>query len=226
MRQHLLIDADDTLWENNIYFERAFEAFCEFLDHSALTNEQVRDALDEIELANILVHGYGAENFGRNMLECYYKLVERTPSARDARTVMEFAERILDHPLDILAGVPETLEYLATRHDLILFTKGKYQEQQAKINASGFDSLFREVVIVKEKDKHTYRRVVEERHLPDHKSWMVGNSPKSDINPALEAGIGAVYVPHPRTWHLEKMEIQNGNRLLRLEQFSDLRIYF
>jgi putative hydrolase of the HAD superfamily len=75
VRQHLLIDADDTLWENNIYFERAFDDFIDFLDHSQLGPTEVRAILDEIELANIKVHGYGAQNFARNLCECYERLV-------------------------------------------------------------------------------------------------------------------------------------------------------
>jgi putative hydrolase of the HAD superfamily len=77
VRQHLLIDADDTLWENNIYFEEAFEDFVAFLAHSSLTAVEIRGILDEIELANIKVHGYGAENFARNLCQCYDRLVER-----------------------------------------------------------------------------------------------------------------------------------------------------
>src|SRR4026208_2597927 len=95
MRQHLIIDADDTLWENNIYFERAFDEFVEFLAHSSMTPRQVRDALAEIEGANPRIHGYGSLNFGRNLRQCYAHLAERMVDDRDLSTVMSFAERIL-----------------------------------------------------------------------------------------------------------------------------------
>src|SRR5215468_5981497 len=98
MRQHLIVDADDTLWENNIYFERAFEEFTEFLAHSTMTPVQVRAALDEIEMVNARIHGYGAKNFGRNLSQCYQHLCEREVSQEDLATVMSFAERILDCP--------------------------------------------------------------------------------------------------------------------------------
>ena len=117
-RQFLIIDADDTLWENNIYFERAFEEFVEFLDHSRLSPRQVRDVLDEMELANVRINGYGSLNFGRNLRQCYEHLVEREVREDDLRTVMGFAERILECPMEVIPGVPETLEYLASRHDL------------------------------------------------------------------------------------------------------------
>ncbi len=224
--QHLLIDADDTLWENNIYFERAFHRFCEFLDHSELTNQQVRAALDEVELVNNRLHGYGSANFGRNMVECYHHLVERAISSSDAETILGFATAIQEHPLEIIGGVPETLEYLTRRHDLILFTKGNPLEQTRKIERSGLAAFFNHTIVVREKDTATYRRIAQERSLPPDSSWMIGNSPKSDINPALDAGLGAVYVPHDRTWHLEREEIRQGARLLVVETFAGLVNYF
>ena len=108
-RQYLIIDADDTLWENNIYFERAFDEFVEFLDHSTLSAQEVRDVLDEIEQTNAKIHGYGSLNFGRNLRQCYQHLAERDMREEDLRTVMGFAERILECPMEVIAGVPETL---------------------------------------------------------------------------------------------------------------------
>ena len=95
MALNLLIDADDTLWENNIYFERAFDEFVSYLDHSTLSPREIRDVLDEIERVNSKIHGYGSKNFGRNLVQCYQHLVEQHISESTARTIMGFAERIL-----------------------------------------------------------------------------------------------------------------------------------
>jgi hypothetical protein len=129
MRQFLIIDADDTLWENNIYFERAFDEFAEFLNHSSMPPAEVRDVLDEIEAANARIHGYGSLNFARNLRECYEHLAEREVSEDDLKTVMGFAEQILRCPMEVIEGVAETLEYLSSRHDLTLFTKGHIEEE-------------------------------------------------------------------------------------------------
>lgn len=226
-RQHLIIDADDTLWENNIYFEEAFERFVEFLGHSTLSADEVREVLDEIELANMKAHGYGSLNFGRNLRLCYQSLAECEIREEDLRTVMSFAERILEQPVEVIEGVPETLEYLALRHDLTLFTKGHPEEQKLKIDRSGLGIYFGHTAIVKEKDNAAYRRLAAERGMDTARAWMVGNSPKSDINPALEAGLNAVYVPHERTWVLERQEIRPGRgRLITVERFADLRKHF
>jgi putative hydrolase of the HAD superfamily len=226
-RQYLIIDADDTLWENNIYFERAFDEFVEYLDHSTLSAPEIRDVLDEIELANAKIHGYGSLNFGRNLRQCYQHLAERDVGEEDLDTVMSFAERILDCPMEVIAGVPETLEYLASRHDLTLFTKGHPDEQKLKIDRSGLGPYFGHTAIVKEKDVAAYRTLVEQRGIDSTVAWMTGNSAKSDINPALEAGLNAVFIPHAHTWTLERQDIRPGTgRLLVLERFTDLKGHF
>jgi putative hydrolase of the HAD superfamily len=226
-QQFLIIDADDTLWENNIYFERAFDEFTEFLNHSSMPPTEVRAVLDEIEAANSRIHGYGSMNFARNLRQCYQHLAEREVREDDLKTVMGFAERILECPMEVIEGVAETLQYLASRHDLTLFTKGHSEEQKLKIDRSGLGSYFGHTAIVKEKDAAAYRKLVEERGMAPDRTWMIGNSPKSDINPALEAGLSAVFVPHAHTWILEKQEIRSDNgRLLVLERFGDLQQHF
>jgi putative hydrolase of the HAD superfamily len=203
-RQFLIFDADDTLWENNIYFEAAFEDFCAFLAHSSMGPVEVRAVLDEIELANIQLHGYGSRNFARNLAQCYRKLAERHISERDLRIVMDFAHAILERPMELIAGVSETITELAQRHSLTLFTKGDPEEQRLKIDRSGLAGYFDHAAIVREKNEDAYRVLAHERSLDAERTWMIGNSPKSDILPALSAGMNAVLVPHERTWGLEK----------------------
>jgi putative hydrolase of the HAD superfamily len=226
-RQFLIIDADDTLWENNVYFERAFEQFVEYLAHSSLSPREVRDVLDEIEAVNARTHGYGSLNFGRNLRQCYQRLAERHVCAEDLDAVAAFAEKILECPVELIEGVADTLGYLSDRHDLTLFTKGHPDEQRLKIDRSGLGRLFAHTAIVREKDAPAYRKLVAERRMEAARTWMIGNSPKSDVNPALEAGLNAVFVPHAHTWILEKQEIRKGRgRLLVVEQFRDLRRHF
>jgi putative hydrolase of the HAD superfamily len=227
-RLSLLIDADDTLWENNINFERAFDAFCDFLNHSSLAPAQVRDVLNEIELVNAKIHGYGSMNFGRNLQQAYQHLAEREISEPDLQHVFSLAERILEQPIEIIEGVEETLGYLAERHDLTLFTKGSPDEQLLKVDRSQLGRFFSHTAVVREKDAAAYSRLVAERALAPDLTWMIGNSPKSDINPALQAGLNAVLVPHPHTWVLEHQDLREpvDGRLLTVERFADLRRHF
>ena len=227
MRQHLIIDADDTLWENNIYFERAFDEFVAYLDHSTLSAKEVRDVLDAIETVNAKIHGYGSLHFARNLRETYERLCERPIGDADLRIVMSFAERILECPMEVIDGVESTLEHLAARHELTLFTKGHPEEQRLKVDRSGLGRFFAHTSIVKEKDVGAYHSLVEYRGMEPSRTWMIGNSPRSDVNPALAAGLGAVFIPHAHTWVLEKEEIRNnGGRLLILDRFDQLQEKF
>lgn len=223
-RLHLLVDADDTLWENCVYFERAFDEFVDYLDHSSLNADEIRAILDEIEIANARVHGYGSVNFGNNLQQCFAKLAERQIAPTDLERVKGFALRILEQPLELIAGVEETLAELSARHELTIYTKGSVDEQRRKIDNSGLARYFAHTAIVKEKDVASYLRIVDERGLDKSRTWMIGNSPKSDINPALEAGLNAVFIPHATTWTLERQELREPGpgRLLVLERFADL----
>jgi putative hydrolase of the HAD superfamily len=145
------------------------------------------------------------------------------------KTINGFAHAIAEHPVEIIAGVPETLEYLAAKHNLILMTKGAVAEQTGKIERSGLKEFFSSVEIVAEKDVRCYREIIAKYDLPSETSWMIGNSPKSDINPALNAGINAVFVPHGNTWILEHEEVVPATpptQLLIVEKFPDLRGHF
>ncbi len=224
MRHHLLIDADDTLWENNIYFEQAIHSFITFLDHCQRTREEVRAVLDEVER----LIGYGVANFTSSLVETYRRLTEKELREEDVQHVRQFGESIRTHPLQFLDGVKDTLDYLSARHDLVLLTKGDLEEQKLKVERSGIEASFRQVVIVQEKDVATYHQVMSELQVDPKHTWMVGNSPRSDINPALATGLNAVYIPHPHTWHLEHEEVQDAGegRVLTLSTFADLRGYF
>src|SRR6266446_656426 len=222
-RQFLLIDGDDTLWENNIYFEQAIEAFIDFLAHSSMSRDQVRAALDEVERINVSVHGYGSASFTRNLRETYERLAERDLQPQDIEHVLLLGQRIASQPVQVLPDVAETLRELARRHDLMLLTKGHPEEQRLKIERSGLESRFTATAVVSEKAVDTYRAIVEQRQLDPARTWMIGNSPRSDINPALQAGLNAVFIPHEHTWRLEKEEvIPAEGRLLVLHGFGDL----
>jgi putative hydrolase of the HAD superfamily len=226
-RQHLIFDADDTLWENNIYFEEAFDEFCEYLDHSSLTASEIRGILDEIEVVNAQIHGYGAINFGRNLSQCYLRLAERAVDEHDLKRVTAMAHAILSREVELMEGVAETLPFLAEKHELTMCTKGDPTEQNRKIDLSGLRPLFTHCEVVKEKNRETYQRLARARGFDLERTWMIGNSPKSDMNPALEAGWRAVFVPHERTWSLEREEIRDPQgKLVVVNGFSQLSELF
>ncbi len=227
--QTLLIDADDTLWENNVYFERAIAAFISYLNHHAYTPAEVRRALNDVERETILAHGYGLTSFTRSLLECFERLSPEPTTEEKRDRITGFARAIADQEIELLPGVAETLADLATRHRLILMTKGNHAEQADKFSRSGLEAFFGAVEIVAEKDLATYHAVIARHELRPHTSWMIGNSPKSDINPALAAGLHAVFLFHKETWTLEHAEIDaapEGQHLIELDSFARLASIF
>jgi putative hydrolase of the HAD superfamily len=227
--QTLLIDADDTLWENNVYFERAIAKFISFLNHNEFSPEQVREVLNDVERECIVTHGYGLHSFSHSLVATFERLSVQ-PVTLELRTqITGFARTIENHPIEFLPEVPETLEYLSTRHRLILVTKGAQAEQSGKIDRSGLKERFAATEIVAEKDSAVYHALAEKYELARDSTWMIGNSPKSDINPALAAGLHAVFIPHGDTWILEHEEMNAAppaQRLLIVGRFAELREHF
>ncbi|GAB2975165.1 HAD hydrolase-like protein [Amycolatopsis acidiphila] len=227
MRQTLIFDADDTLWENNVVFERVIDDYLDWLAHPTLDRAELRSILDDIERANAAAHGYGTKVFLRSLHECVARLRERPTTEHEERRILELADQLVNHEIELIPGVAETLDELAARHDLLLLTKGDDEEQQRKIDASDLDQHFASVHIVREKDTGTYRQLVEEHSLRPERAWMIGNSPKSDIVPARRAGLNAVYIPNESTWVLEHDVVDPADdRVLHLTRFPDLLAHF
>jgi len=227
--QTLLIDADDTLWENNIYFERAIARFISFLNHHEFSPEQVREVLNDVERECVAKHGYGQQSFSHALVDTFERLSVRPITPELHAQVTNFAHMVLDHPIEFLPEVPQTLEYLSTKHRLILVTKGALEEQSGKIERSGLKGYFAATEIVAEKNSEVYDALVEKHELTRSSTWMIGNSPRSDINPALAAGLHAVFVPHGDTWILEHEEVNAAppsQRLLIVGRFAELREHF
>lgn len=226
-RRTLLLDADDTLWENNIYFLEVTERFLDIVEHHRIDREEARRILSDTERKNIPFHGYGSRSFALSVVEAYETLV---PSAQ--ATVSEelrgLARAIFERAsMELLPGVEEALAHLSAACRLILVTKGDHDEQLRKVQCSGLEGYFESIEVVGEKTAETYRELVERLQLQPVETWMIGNSPRSDINPALAAGLNAVLIPHPSTWELEIEDIQDaGERLIVVDSMGDVVALF
>jgi putative hydrolase of the HAD superfamily len=225
--QVLIFDADDTLWENNILFERVVDDFLNWLDHPTLDRTEIRAILDDIERANAAVHGYGSKVFLRSLGECLEQLRRRPATERERREIAELAAALIERRVELIPGVSETLAALGARHELLLLTKGDLDEQRRKLDASGLAHHFRTAHIVMEKNEATYRWLVDEHGFAPETIWMIGNSPKSDILPARAVGMNAVFIPHQHTWVLEHAELDPADGgVLRLSTFPQLLDHF
>jgi putative hydrolase of the HAD superfamily len=225
--QVLIFDADDTLWQFNHLFERVIDDYLEWIAHPELSSAEIRATLLDIEAANAAEHGYGTHVFLRSLRDCFLHLHARPVSADEQQAIDALAAPLLDHHVTPIPGVVDVLSELGTRHRLLLLTKGATAEQQAKIDASQLAPHFEHVHIVAEKDVETYRDVTRRHDLDPATSWMIGNSPKSDIVPARAAGLRAVYVPNVNTWALEHAELDpDDTGILHVTAITELLEHF
>jgi putative hydrolase of the HAD superfamily len=226
-RQTLVFDADDTLWENNVLFERVIDDFLSWLRHPTLDRLQLRAVLDDIQAANAVAHGYGSRMLLRSLVDCVRTLRGRPATAGEREEIERLAAVLVDHRVELIPDVAETLADLGSRHALLMLTKGDPEEQRRKIDASRLAHHFRAIEIVEEKDTRTYRGFLEAHAIAPAGSWMIGNSPKSDILPARQAGMSAVFIPNDHTWALEHSELDPADSgVLHLRAFRELLDHF
>src|SRR4051794_31852204 len=120
---HLLIDADDTLWENNVFFERATESFISYLNHSRLTRDEVMDVLLDFERVNTVTYGYGSAVYTRSLEETFRALIERDIHERDLAHVVSLGAGVLENEVELIPHVETTLAWLQPRFTLTICTK-------------------------------------------------------------------------------------------------------
>lgn len=207
-------DADDTLWQNEQFFRMSEARFAQLLaDHA--DPEHLGARLLEAEKRNLAHYGFGIKGFTLSMVETAIEVTEGRVPAATIGAILDIGREMLSHPVETLEGARETLEELAETHRLVLITKGDLFDQERKLAASGLGELFDAVEIVSDKAAETYRRIFARHGDGPERAMMVGNSLKSDVVPAIEAGGWGVYVPHDLTWVLEHVEPPVGNARFR-----------
>ena len=193
------LDADDTLWHNEPMYTSARERFCALLSRyepAGIPDER----LHLVEMRNLQHFGYGVKGFVLSMIETAIELTDGRLESADVRAIIGFGHEMLAAPVTLLEGVRDAIENLAASFPLILITKGDLLHQETKLAGSGLGHLFSGIEIVSEKNADLYRSVMRRRGVEPSRFVMVGNSLRSDILPALEAGAHAVYIPYEGTW--------------------------
>jgi len=202
-------DADDTLWQNERFFRFTEARFAELLAPYA-EGHDIPARLLEAEGRNLAFYGFGIKGFTLSMVETAIELTDLRVPASVFETILDWGREMLHHPVETLPHVLETLQALDATHRLVLITKGDLFDQERKLAASGLGEWFDAIEIVSAKTADTYARIFSRHGDGAGHAMMVGNSLKSDIVPALDAGAWAVHVPHELTWALEHAEEPKG----------------
>ena len=225
--QHIRVlglNADATLWPNEVIFERVHEQYRALLAryHDAATVDRTLLATEQ---RNLDLYGYGIKGYTLSSIETAIELSGGQIGAEEIRTLLQIGREMLAHPVELLEGAAETVRALAQSHTLLLITKGDLRDQQRKLAKSGLAPHFHHIEIVSEKDEATYREILHRQGVAPAEFLMVGNSIKSDVLPVLAIGGSAVHVPYPLLWPLERVaETPNApGRFWRLEHLSELQ---
>jgi putative hydrolase of the HAD superfamily len=224
----LFVDADDTLWESNIYFDAVVAEYVGMVAAHGRAPGEAHSRLMDIERVRTKRFGYGIGNFQSSIELACQELLEGRDWSSEAGRIKELCTGLRRRAPPMLPGVADTLRALAGRHRIVLFTKGNSDDQLAKVARSGLRGLMHQVDVVAEKDADTYADALRRHGADGRRTWMIGNSPKSDVIPALETGMGAVFIPHHATWMLERCDLPDPAhpRLLIVERFADLTDHF
>ena len=209
-------DADDTLWKSEDFYREAEAEFRRIVGRH-VDLDDLGDRLYAVEKRNLALFGYGVKGMALSMVEAAIDITDGRIPASDIQRIVGLAKRLLRHPVELLADVPEAVEAVAARHDIVLITKGDLFHQEAKVRESGLARWFRRIEIVSEKDIPTYARLLEEFGVAPQQFVMVGNSLRSDIAPLLALGAWGVHMPYHVTWaHEAEADVDVGHPRLRV----------
>lgn len=215
------LDGDDTLWHSETHFVTTTERLMDLLEPYLDEGSDAEEHLIEVERRNLELFGYGVKAFTLSMIETAIEISNRRITADEIHRIVGWSKELMDHPVELIAGVAEAVEDLASDHTLLLVTKGDLLHQESKVARSGIVEHFEGIHIVSEKDPATYLGVLQSHDVAPGEFVMVGNSLRSDILPVVELGGRGIHVPYHTTWALERVE--ESELPQGVERVDDLR---
>ena len=211
-------DADDTLWKSEDYYRAAEAEFRQIVGQHVDLND-LGARLYAVEKRNLALFGYGVKGMTLSMVEAAIDITEGRIPASDIHRIVSMAKDLLRHPVELLPGIADAVEAVASRHDIVLITKGDLFHQEAKVRESGLSRWFKRIEIVSEKDVPTYARLLQEFGVEPEQFVMIGNSLRSDIAPLLDLGAWGVHIPYHVTWaHEAEADVDGSHPRLRIAQ--------
>ena len=219
--KNLIVDCDDTLWENNRFFIEAHGKFVRLMGSIGHDTAEADSLLLRLEMENVPRYGYGAKSQAMSMADVY-RLFEPEPEESVLSEIGRIGDEVFNHPVCLLPGVEATLPKLAGRYRMAMFTKGNPEEQLGKIHKSPVKEYFSHYKVVPEKTPENLLKMLDEFGMEPGETWMIGDSPKSDILPALASGVRSVYIPFSMTWALEHHDLPESEHIITLEAFHQL----
>lgn len=223
--EFVAFDADDTLWENELYFQEFEQVFCDFLSQY-LPAASVSQELFKTEMKNLHIYGYGLKSIMLSMIETMCRVSSGRGGIHYVEEIVRYGQELLQKPVALLEDVREVVSQLHQRYKLVLATKGDLFDQRRKVIDSGLQEYFCHIEIMSDKKNADYQKLLGHLGCRPESFFMIGNSVKSDIVPVLELGGCAAHVPHHVTWahEVHEGEIIHPN-CVRLNSIKEILQY-
>ncbi len=203
----IAFDADDTLWDNEAFFQETEKKFFELMEDYLPQHTVARELL-KTEIENLPLYGYGIKAFILSMIETAMRISDKTISINSIEKIIGYGREILEKPVVLIDGVQEVLTSLKGKYRLVMATKGDLLDQERKLKKSGLESYFHHIEIMSEKKEDDYKKLIKHLDIKPDEFLMIGNSLKSDVLPVLNLGGHGIHVPYHTTWAHEKIEME------------------
>lgn len=221
----IAFDADDTLWDNENYFQEIEKKFCELMEEYLPQHSVARELL-RTEIENISLYGYGIKAFMLSMIESAITMSNKTIHVSVVEKIIEYGKELLQKPIQKLDGVDEVLQNLKSRYRLVVATKGDLLDQERKLKKSGLEHYFHHTEIMSEKGEADFQKLIKHLDILPEQFLMIGNSLKSDVLPVLNIGGHAFHIPYHITWGHEKIEYEVGHaNFKQLTSIKEILMY-
>ena len=207
----IAFDADDTLWANEPIFQSAEER-CKEILKPYIPPSELSDRLYETEMKNLKLFGYGIKSFVLSLIETVIELSDDKVSGAEIQQIIDLGKEMIQHPVEVLEDVEETIAGLKDDYTLMILTKGDLFDQESKVARSGLDPHFDYVEIVSEKAPSVYSDILTHYQVQPENFLMVGNSLKSDVLPVCKIGGYAIHIPFHTTWSHETVDPTEAER--------------
>ena len=224
----IAFDADDTLWDNEIFFRESERQFCKLINshNPNLTDKEIMPVLFDNEVGNLSIYGFGVKSFVLSAIETAGKLLNNDVPYSIISSIVKIGRNQLMQPVTLLADVEDTLKRLkeSGKYRLVVATKGDLLDQESKIKRSGLEQYFERSIIMSDKREDDYLKMIKSLNCKPEKLVMIGNSFKSDILPVVNLGGRGIYIPYHTTWAHEVVDTIEHERIVEIKRLGDLNI--
>ena len=218
----IAFDADDTLWENEIYFRDAEKKFSKLLTCYESEAKVLSELLHK-EINNLSIYGYGVKSFMLSMIECALELSNSKLNGETISEILNIGKEMLGKKIVLIKDIEEVLKLLSKKYKLIVATKGDLLDQEKKLQNSGILKYFHHIEIMSEKKEDNYKKLLQHLNISPKHFLMIGNSLKSDVLPILKIGGQAIHIPFHTTWQFEEVDKNSINeKYLTIKKLKDL----